>query len=520
MIFNRRKFLMGIGGAVVGLPFLEGLAPKNARADNSFPPFAVFYRRANGVQQAMFNRVANAEPERWWPGPTYAGLPVPPEAAYGTAVPYGPLAAGALAASSSGIATLSDYESKLTIVRGLSHPVGTQNGHREGWIQGLTGAGVKYPNNVPDAFNCDPLGESLDNRICRELTPLSPNSIYLGLGAHAQGAVSYINQQDATGKQIARAADENVVNLYNRIFLPAQSDAAAAALLQGRRKSVNDLVRADLVALRSDPRLSASDRARLQLHTDAIRDVEQVLTCAVPASFQTDCANYQNGYGNNYDNGDYYLGNSVSSFGSICAELIALAIVCGVTRSVLISAGEAQDLIPYYPLIGWPGTTGPDVMGMYANGIDFHSVSHRQSVDGNPMTDIPNAQLFHHKVDVLHLSLFKQVLDALAAVPADGANTLLDKGVCVHYSDLGSGQHEITQLPYLYVGGAVGGPQPLKVGQFVDATNGGANAAYVAQFLNTIGAAVGCKNAAGNPLDDFNASNNGNITGRIASLIA
>ena len=32
---------------------------------------------------------------------------------------------------------------------------------------------------------------------------------------------------------------------------------------------------------------------------------------------------------------------------------------------------------------------------------------------------------------------------------------------------------------------------------------------YLVKFLNTIGAALGCKNAAGNgPLDDFNADNN------------
>ena len=42
----------------------------------------------------------------------------------------------------------------------------------------------------------------------------------------------------------------------------------------------------------------------------------------------------------------------------------------------------------------------------------------------------------------------------------------------------------------------------------------------VPRFLNTIAGAVGCTTAAGDPLDDFNAANNGNVTGRIASLIA
>ena len=56
MAFNRRKFLLGVGGALVGLPFLEGLAAKTARAADAIPPYALFYRRGNGVQQALFDR--------------------------------------------------------------------------------------------------------------------------------------------------------------------------------------------------------------------------------------------------------------------------------------------------------------------------------------------------------------------------------------------------------------------------------------------------------------------------------
>lgn len=43
------------------------------------------------------------------------------------------------------------------------------------------------------------------------------------------------------------------------------------------------------------------------------------------------------------------------------------------------------------------------------------------------------------------------------------------------------------------------------------------------KLLNTIGAAVGCKNASGGPLDDLNADNNAvdgqPIKGRIDSLV-
>jgi len=484
MAFSRRKFLLGIGGAIVGLPFLEGLAPKLARAANVVPPFALFYRRGNGVQQALFNKNPAAEPERWWP-----------QMAYGA---FDQATLTAAAAMESSIALeLSGYASRLAIVRGLSHPVGTQNGHREGFIQGLTGAGVLYPTGAPDVFNCYPMGESLDNRIARELTPGSPTSMYMSIGAHDLGGVSFLPSTDAQGHQVTRAGEENLLALYNRIFLPAQAagDAAAMQLLANRRKSVNDLVRDQLVALRSDPRLSKSDLDRLQSHTDAIRDTEIALTCVVPPSLQSDIGTYQQAYDND---ADWFKGYTVAQFGAIVAKLATLAIACGSTRSLLLNVGEPQDVIDYHDVAG-------------AGGSDFHSISHRQSVDGDPATSIANAQMLHHMIDRFHLQLFRGILDGLAAYMYADGSTLLDQGVCVHYSDLGSGQHEITQLPYLYVGGAGGA---LKTSLYVDAT--GQN---LVKLLNTIGAAVGCKSDAGGPLDDFNKTNNGGISGRLDTLV-
>ncbi len=485
MAFSRRKFLLGLGGAAVGLPFLEGLAEKKARAaDEVVAPYALFYRRGNGVQQALFQGNPNAEPERWWPQ-----------------IPYGSISPAQLeAATSSAIALeLSSYASKLAIVRGLCHPLGTQLGHREGFIQGLTGAGVKYPTGKPDPFDCDPLGESLDNRIARELTPASSTSMYLSVGAHDVGGVSFLPTQDAQGKQVTRAGEENLLALYSRIFLPVENranDAAAAQLLASQRKSVNDLVRDQLVALRSDPRLSKSDIERLQSHTDAIRDVEQALTCFIPATLHGDVSTYQQAYGADQD---WSKGNSIAKFGAIVAQLAALAIACGATRSLLVNVGEPQDVVAYHDVAG-------------AGGYDFHSISHRQSNDDDPDTRIESAQSLHHAIDRFHLRMFRAILERLSLQKNPDGTTLLDSGVCVHYSDIGSGQHEITQLPYLYVGGAGGA---LATGVYRDESG-----QPLVKLLNTIGAAVGCKNGAGEPLDDFNASNNGNLRGRLDSLVA
>jgi hypothetical protein len=479
MPFTRRKLLIGIGGAIVGLPYLESLVRKNTRVRHGPPTFALFYRRANGVQQALFNRNFSQEPERWFPN-----------------LPYGTITTAALAAPPSqpqgcALSELASYASRLTIIRGLRHVVtGTLNGHREGFIQGLTGAGVKYPNGTPDTFICDPLGESLDNRIARELTPTIGTSMFLTVGAHHKTGLSFLNTRDANGIPLPRVGEEDLLGVYNRLFLSASGDGAARQLLLDRRKSVNDLVKADLDRVRRDPRLSASDRQRLDLHTQSIRDTEIALTCTIPPSLETDVTTYQNHYDGDPDWGK---GNTLRRFGDAVAKLTSLAIACGSTRSVLVSIGEPQDVAPYMEVAG-------------AGGYDFHSISHRQRVDSDSSTNISGAQLLHHEIDRFHLRIFRSILDQL------DQKGLLDYGTCVHYADIGSGQHETYGLPYLYVGGANGA---LKTGIYVDETD-----VMVPKFLNTIGTAVGCRNPAGDSLDDFNSANNGNVTGRIASLVA
>ena len=62
---DRRGFLKGLGGVVVALPFLEGLAPKGVKAAPSAQKFVVIMRQANGVQQAW-----DSEAERFWPTAT------------------------------------------------------------------------------------------------------------------------------------------------------------------------------------------------------------------------------------------------------------------------------------------------------------------------------------------------------------------------------------------------------------------------------------------------------------------
>ncbi|HSO33421.1 MAG TPA: DUF1552 domain-containing protein [Labilithrix sp.] len=468
MAFSRRKFLLGLGGAAVGLPFLEGLTAKTARADNAPKPYALFYRRGNGVQQAIFDRNSYPsqgfwtqqqpqEPERWWPMQN-ASTPYP----YGDLATFGPISA---------LNELEAYVSKTTLVRGLRHPYGTENGHPEGAAQGLTGAGLKYPADVPTFQSCLPLGESLDNLIARQLTPAHPESMYMGVMTGGTGGLSWIRQGATV---FPRSAEENLLNIFNELFLPYSTPDTVRQLLVNQRKSVNDLVRADIKSLENDPRMSKADQDRLSVHLNAIRETEVALAaCVVPGTLQADVQGYNHA--------------SITEAVTVIGKLAALAISCGLRQSVLINIGVPQDIINYSEVPG-------------AGGYEFHALSHRQAAE-NDLTPVAAAQGLHHQIDRYHLKQFRSILDLLSAYPPVNGKSLVDYGVNVHFSDLGSGQHIVSQLPYLYVGGA---NDKLKTGKYVLEDR-----QYLVKFLNTIGAAVGCKNSAGNgPLDDLNADNN------------
>ena len=66
-MINRRRFLTGLGGAVVALPVLESVrfyGRGGARAQAAETPvFSFFMRQGNGCQQAL----GYGEPERFWP---------------------------------------------------------------------------------------------------------------------------------------------------------------------------------------------------------------------------------------------------------------------------------------------------------------------------------------------------------------------------------------------------------------------------------------------------------------------
>jgi len=442
---NRRHFLRGIFGVSLALPFLEGLSPRKAEAGpGDVPPFAIFVRQANGVVQETAD-----EPEMFWPSAT------------------GPLTTESMNAENDrAVSELSAHASRLILVKGIdfAYP-GNGCGHSGGGNQCLTSAKV---SDDPSGNESLSMGESIDNRIARELNAagVEPLTLYAGKKA------GYINEVlSYRGPKVLRAAEHNPINAYQALFGLAELDPEVLKKLAAQRKSVNDLVRDQMQSLLSRPALSKADRDRLDMHFQAIRDLEISLTCKLSPE-EVAAMDAMSAEAKANDNLEIVTRMQM--------DIIALSMACGTTRAATLQIGDGNDSTEY-----WIGGVRQK---------SYHKISHRIDSDGSEGPPIEGAYLLHHEIDRIHARSFKYLLDKLAAYDL-GSGTLLDFGVAVWLNDLANKYHSYKDVPYVLAGGANG---YLKTGQYVDV--GGV---HNGRLLGTIGAALGCKNDAGGPLDDF-----------------
>ncbi len=155
---------------------------------------------------------------------------------------------------------LGDFADRLIVLRGahFNYP-GNGCGHSGGGNQVLTAAKV---SDDPAGNLSLSMGESIDNRIQRELgkAGVEPLTLYVGAKyGYLDEVLSYRAPKDL------RAAENNPYNAYSDMFGLSGVDPAVLQALRDRRKSVNDLVReqirvgSDLTSLKWDQLVNIED---------------------------------------------------------------------------------------------------------------------------------------------------------------------------------------------------------------------------------------------------------------------
>lgn len=459
MKMSRRLVLRGIGGAVVSLPFLEGLMPREVSAGDATQPYAIFFRQANGVAQEQNNDEIGSEPERFFP----------------TAL--GPLTEATMMGRA--VDELVAFRNDLLIVKNVNmFNFNYGDGHARGVMQGLTASGPTVEEAGGDS---EAGGMSIDHRIGAELNPDGRDSLVLYCGASGGWLGGACQSYRASG--VRRAALHNPFQAYTTM-VGGETGLTPEAQMQlvERQRSVNDLVRDQLVTLQSHPALSRADHDRLQLHLDAIRDLEVALTCQMSADEERTFEGMSTGY-------DSTDGDETLAAARLHMDVAALAVACGYTRSVSIQVGPGNDGSTRY--------RNTDTGALMEN---YHYVSHRRTSHDSTGAIIAGSDYLHHLVDRQFAQTFRHLLERLAAYSMPDGQSLLAHGLAIWHNDNSNGPpHGSTNVPYI-IGGSANGF--LRQGEYLEVEPGSREPTHN-KMLNTIGTAVGLRKADGSFLDDF-----------------
>ncbi len=419
---NRRAFLRGTAGVSLALPFLEGLPDRSAWAAGQEPVFSLFMMAAGGVVPARF---------------------FPSE--------LGALTTAGLAEGEKATSALAAHAKSLLFLKNVNWPTGGPKGepHAEGPCQALTAT-------TPIGTSKDAVasGPSADWVIANAVHPgMDPLTLYAGNRKNGYIAERFSFPESG----VVAPAVNNPYQLYQElvgIASPAGTTMPggeeAANLLIQSRNSIHDLVREDLQSLLANPRLSAADRERLQLHFDGIRDAEvkmggmgdDLLAQCTLDGIDTTRLEALSTY--------KYVssGASVEGIVELHMSLVALAFACNHRRTATLQWGDGTDHTIY-------DVPSNQALGMWP----LNYLSHRAQSDG-AVGDNPVAEAAHAEVDALRMTTFAKGLDAFAA------RGLADHSFVMwtnHYAEGPS--HSFRNVPHIIWGNGGG---YLKQGEYID----------------------------------------------------
>lgn len=424
LLLPRRRFLRGLGGVAVGLPFLEGLNARRAGAQDSqsIKRFGVFFA-CNGVEMS-----------RWFP-----------QGGYGT------LTDGHLTGTAN--EALIPHRDKLLFPRGVH--MSPRGFDRDGGGGDDHGKGMAHKLTAQFADNEDwlALGPSVDHVIAAEVNPGAEGARRppLNLMVGRPGRYRGLDYSSYSGPTNAVAGINNPYNAYSEFMNLNNSDADAAeaqARVALRRQSVLDLVSEQFDDLKRGP-LSAADKQKLDAHFTAIREIEMAMGSGVIGCGDSDLSDRASVYRRNDE-----LAEEESEYPTatdLQIDIMALALACDYTRVATMQFDRGSG----GPTFRWDG-----MMHEY----NHHKLSHGKVRDDcfgdstdNGCDDVAGYEDMLYDIDRWHQGKFARLLQRLDAYTEADGKTVLDNSVIMYTNELSDGKgHSFMDLPYILAGSCGG----------------------------------------------------------------
>jgi hypothetical protein len=386
---SRREVLRGAFGAALALPWLEAYAPRAARAESGRPRRFIALFSANGTLP-------------WAQGGErdFELLPI-----------LQPLAA---------------HRDALVLLEGLNQQGGGGDAHQNGMGGLFTGTPL---NSGPfGGIQAPPAGwasgPSVDQRIA-EVHGVTTKLASLELGVQ-------VGQADNWGRMCYRASNQPLPPeadpraVYERVFAELHTDPALLAQRRARQQSILDAVQEEY--RRVSRELGAADRARLDAHATAVREIEQRLTR--PGSLDgAACADPVLGTLPDVDANDEY-----PRVGALQMDLLVMALACDVTRVASLQWSRSVSQTRFT----WLGIQEA-----------HHDLSHLGDDNASAVDKLT-------RINAWYATQLATLIDKLKAVP-DGEGTLFDSTLILWGNDLAKGNtHSRNGARYVLAGSAGG----------------------------------------------------------------
>jgi hypothetical protein len=398
---KRRTFLGGGAAVAIGLPFLESLAPRGARAQAVTPPKRiVFYYVPCGINGSTRGD--------FWPTATGTGYPL-----------------------TTMLMPLASFQGDFTFVTGLENPLAKPDGpgdHASG-----TGAFItcQHPFKSDSMIMLAPSADQIAAKQIGMATRLP--SLQLGMdGGSAAGdcdsgySCAYsrnVTWADATTPLPKLTSPTQV---FNQIFQGFDSTATAAdrAKRSAYKKSILDAAIGDATSLQA--KLGKTDKLKLDEYLTGVREVEREVmstttsSCMMPAAAPASSTDFP---------------TQVKTM----SDLMVLAMQCDATRIITFMLGNA----------------GSDrVYGNLGLTKGHHTISHHMS--------LPENLAMLQQIGTWELQMFAYFLGKMKAV-TEGGQTMLYNSSVFWSSEISDGnRHNHDDMPVLLAGNAGGAFSPGK----------------------------------------------------------
>jgi hypothetical protein len=451
---SRRMILKGAGGAVLAMPFLESLLPRQAAAQAMTPPKRFIVLKTFSTQLI----------QEWYPRFTGNGYQLHDskysgDKADGTTLltqklvsgknyTWAPLTDFQTSSGISGILgpALNPFLPKLTLIRGLDFlPAVNHNyGALLGNFGSCTAATPCDADSIADVPTIDQV-----MAYSSKVYASTPGLRYLHISQGVTNSMSYSNLGMSGGAVQQLTARTNPLDAFNDVFGGMTGGGGPTTPASNRDKLLVDRVYQDYTRLKTNRRLSATDKQMLDRYVTLVSELQAKLTPAPMMSCTRPATPASMSNNSNLNVTD------ITTKWSIFLDIVTAAVMCDRTRVITIGVHKA--------LGPGPDSASSTLVGHYhsedASGGTWHGLAHDWS-NSNSRRMLKGINAW------VASEVFAKLIAKLDVTEAAGS-TYLDNSLVYWGNELGF-NHIGYSVPCLLAGSAGGFIKPGRYLDYID----------------------------------------------------